>query len=163
MTPIRLISVTIATLFILSACNNQSEKDVALEAQLRQDSIRQAKQEAQLKARADSLAIVMAEEQRRQEEQARREMEEKLAKPTHNPNGSITIQAEAWRSEEYAKKRLGFWKSEGFDAAYVVQTGNENTGDIWYRIRLLKVNNEQLTSTMANLKNKYPTEFWVVE
>lgn len=163
MTLPKLLFWTIALAFVFNACANNSENDAALAEQMRQDSVQQAAQAARIKAKADSLAQAMAEAQRLQEEEAIKEEEIQKVVPSSNPDGSIIIQAEAWRSEEFAKKRLDYWKSEGFSSAYVVKIGDEKSGDIWYRIRLMKVSQSDLDQTLSSLKANYNTTFWVID
>ena len=55
---------------------------------------------------------------------------------TFDENGSYVIQTGAWRSEVKANAQAAQWASEGVSAAYVVQTGDETTGDVWFRVRL---------------------------
>lgn len=162
MTITRPITIVLAISFVLLACNQENEKKAALEEQMRQDSIQQAEQAARIQARADSLAQAMAEAQRLQELEAL-ENETITTTPENNPNGTLEIQAEAWRSETFAQKRLAYWKEQGFEEAFVVRTGDEASGEIWFRIRLLKVSSEQLEATLASLKSNYNSSFWVTK
>ncbi|CAI8348891.1 MAG: Uncharacterised protein [Rhodothermaeota bacterium MED-G12] len=98
--------------------------------QARIDSIRVAEQaalEARMQAVEDSLAAVEAV--RLAEETAK-------TTSTFDENGSYVIQTGAWRSEVKANAQAAQWASEGVSAAYVVQTGDETTGDVWFRVRL---------------------------
>lgn len=83
--------------------------------QMRQDSIAQA--------REDSMAA--ARERQMREEQIE-----------YSENGNFVVQIEAWRSEEKAQQQADEWIEMGYDQAYVVSYGNENTGDVWYRVRI---------------------------
>lgn len=108
----------------------ESEADRMAREQARIDSIRVAEQaalEARMQAVEDSLAAVEAV--RLAEEAA------KIAY-TFDENGSYVIQTGAWRSEVKANALAAQWASEGVSAAYVVQTGDETTGNVWFRVRL---------------------------
>ena len=108
----------------------ESEADRMAREQARIDSIRVAEQaalEARMQAVEDSLAAVEAVR-----------LAEEAAKTayTFDENGSYVIQTGAWRSEVKANAQAAQWASEGVSAAYVVQTGDETTGDVWFRVRL---------------------------
>lgn len=108
----------------------ESEADRMTREQARIDSIRVAEQaalEARMQAVEDSLAAVEAVR-----------LAEEAAKTayTFDENGSYVIQTGAWRSEVKANAQAAQWASEGVSAAYVVQTGDETTGDVWFRVRL---------------------------
>ena len=108
----------------------ESEADRMAREQARIDSIRVAEQaalEARMQAVEDSLAAVEAVQ-----------LAEETAKTTStfDENGSYVIQTGAWRSEVKANAQAAQWASEGVSAAYVVQTGDETTGDVWFRVRL---------------------------
>ena len=108
----------------------ESEADRMAREQARIDSIRVAEQaalEARMQAVEDSLAAVEAV--RLAEETAK-------TTSTFDENGSYVIQTGAWRSEVKANAQAAQWASEGVSAAYVVQTGDETTGDVWFRVRL---------------------------
>ena len=108
----------------------ESEADRMAREQARIDSIRVAEQaalEARMQAVEDSLAAVDAV--RLAEETAK-------TTSTFDENGSYVIQTGAWRSEVKANAQAAQWASEGVSAAYVVQTGDETTGDVWFRVRL---------------------------
>jgi cell division protein FtsN len=108
----------------------ESEADRMAREQARIDSIRVAEQaalEARMQAVEDSLAAVEAV--RLAEETAK-------TTSTFDENGSYVIQTGAWRSEVKANAQAAQWASEGVSAAYVVQTGDETTGDVWFRVQL---------------------------
>lgn len=149
--------------FTIISCGNNAEKE-ALSMQMKQDSIRQAEQTERIKARADSLAQVMeAERAVAQNDAKQQNTSSEFDLLQGDDSGSMSIQVEAWRSEDQATKRLNFWKSEGYINAYAVKTGNENTGDIWYRIRLMKARPDQVDGIIARLNDMYKVKTWVVE
>lgn len=108
----------------------ESEAERMAREQARIDSIRVAEQaalEARMQAVEDSLAAVEA---------ARLAEEAAKTAYTFDENGSYVIQTGSWRSEVKANALAAQWASEGVSAAYVVQTGDETTGDVWFRVRL---------------------------
>ena len=150
-------------LFTVVSCGNNAEKE-ALAIKMEQDSIRQVEQTARIKARADSLAQVMEQENRlMQQTEPQQPTSSEFDLLLGDDSGSSVIQVEAWRSQEHATKRLKFWKSEGYENAFVVETGNENTGNIWYRIRLMKARPDQVEGILTRLNDTYKVKTWVVE
>lgn len=157
-----LFILTLTLLIAIISCGNNAEKE-ALALKMKQDSIKQAEQTARIKARADSLAQVMEQEKRQMQQESDEVTSSEFDLLQGDESGSLVIQVEAWRSEEQANKRLSFWKSEGYENAYVVETGKEQTGDIWYRIRLMKARPDQVEGILARLNDMYKVKTWVVE
>tara|TARA_B100000963_G_scaffold358486_1_gene383237 strand:- start:379 stop:843 length:465 start_codon:yes stop_codon:yes gene_type:complete len=107
----------------------ESEADRMAREQARIDSLRVAEQaalEARMQAVEDSLAAVEA---------AR--LAEEVAKTsyTFDEAGLYTIQIGSWRSETKANQIAARW-ARRVTAAYVDQTGDETTGDVWFRVRV---------------------------
>lgn len=79
-------------------------------------------------------------------------------------DGAFAIQVESWRSELSAQKRADYWKSEGYANAFVVRYGNEETGDVWFRVQLGQVNAIETAEELRKLlmeENQQPS--WIVE
>lgn len=111
------------------ACGPSEEEKRAAE-QARLDSLRQVEQQrvaALAEAREDSLALV-AERERIEEEEAN------AIKFTDG--GEYAVQVGAWRSEEKANQYKEMWKDREFPNIYVVKVGNEEKGNLWYRVRI---------------------------
>lgn len=107
----------------------ESEADRMAREQARIDSLRVAEQaalEARMQAVEDSLAAVEA---------AR--LAEEVAKTsyTFDEAGLYTIQIGSWRSETKANQIAARW-ARRVTAAYVDQSGDETTGDVWFRVRV---------------------------
>ena len=107
----------------------ESEADRMAREQARIDSLRIAEQaalEARMKAVEDSLAAVEAAQ-----------LAEEVAKTsyTFDETGLYTIQIGSWRSETKANQIAARWERR-VTAAYVDQTGDETTGDVWFRVRV---------------------------
>jgi cell division septation protein DedD len=107
----------------------ESEADRLAREQARIDSLRVAEQaalEARMQAVEDSLAAVEAAQ-----------LAEQAAKTayTFDENGTYVLQTGAWRSEVKANLIADRW-SRRVSAAYVVQGGDETSGDVWFRVRI---------------------------
>ena len=107
----------------------ESEADRMAREQARIDSIRVAEQaalEARMQAVEDSLAAVEA---------VRLAEEATKTAYTFDENGIYVLQTGAWRSEIKANLIADRW-SRRVSAAYVVQSGDETSGDVWFRVRI---------------------------
>lgn len=109
--------------------------------QMRQDSIAQA--------REDSLAA--AQEQEQQENQIE-----------FSEDGEFVVQVEAWRSQEKAQQQADQWVNRGYEQAYVVFYGNEDTGNIWYRVRIGQFDTLEMAERFqSKIEEDYDTNTWV--
>lgn len=124
---------------------------------------------ARQQAERDSLEQVYAQqmEQMRQDsiEQARQDSiaeAEKRLQIEYSRDGDYTVQVQSWRSEEKAERVAAEWRERGFEHAYVVQYGDENTGDVWYRVRIGRFDTEDHAYNLkTKLAEEYNTESWV--
>jgi hypothetical protein len=153
----------ISALLLLFSCDNSAEK--ARIAQAKQDSIRQARAAERIQARADSLAQVMEAKRLEAEVAMQQQLEEnERQKQYAGPDsGTAYLQVEAWRSEQLAENRVNVWKERGFTNAYVLKTGSEITGDVWFRIRLLKDNPETVYEAAKKVEEEYGTATWIID
>lgn len=115
-------------LISIQACGPSEEERRAAE-QARLDSLRHVEEQRiadQIEqSRRDSVA--QAQEQRKREE---------AAGPQFAEDGDYALQVGAFRSETKAESYLAKWNDRGYDHLYVVKTGNEKTGDVWFRLRV---------------------------
>ena len=129
-TALTYIITIILSMAMLQACAPE-EPEVQQDQQAVQDSLEQAYEAEMEQMRQDSIAqaredsIAAAREQQRREEQIE-----------YSETGNFVVQIEAWRSEEKAQQQADEWVNMGYDQAYVVSYGNENTGNVWYRVRI---------------------------
>ncbi len=129
----------------------ESEADRMAREQARLDSIRVAEQaalEARMQAVEDSLAAVEA---------ARLIEEAAKTSYTFDEAGSYTIQIGSWRSETKANQIAARW-ARRVTAAYVDQSGDETTGDVWFRVR---VGYFPTMQDAQNFGNEMGLNFWV--
>lgn len=146
----------------ISACGPSQEEQRQRE-QARQDSLEQVRQQQLEQQRLDSIAA--AEKQARADSiaAAKKEAEER-ASINFDPSGPIAVQVEAWRSRDKAQAQVSKWQERGFPNAYVVKHGNEDTGNIWFRVRLGRVANQQVAEKLGQrIQNEYNEPFWVAE
>ena len=140
---------------LLVSCG-PSEEEQKRRQQARQDSIRQAQQdsiERVQRQQKDSLAKA------RQDSIREAEQESQI---TFSEDGSFTVQVASWRSQWKAKEEVQMWKERGYENAFMVQHGNEQTGDVWYRIRLGRVDDrDEAEKLMQQVQEEYQTSAWI--
>lgn len=133
-----------------------SEEELRQQELARQDSLRKVELAQKEKARQDSIAA--AEAARLEAE--RLEAERKYVE--FDDDGPFTIQVEAWRSDSLAQVSADKWKTRGFENAYVVQFGDESTGDVWFRVRLARFENREWAEKQGRLlREEYGISSWV--
>ncbi|WP_445665373.1 SPOR domain-containing protein [Fodinibius sp. AD559] len=140
---------------MLQACG-PSEEEIQQREQARQDSLEQVKQQRLEQQRQDSI------EQARQDsiEAAKRERERNRIK--YDNNGAFSVQVEAWRSKEKAEAQVQKWVDRGYENAYVVKMGNEETGDIWFRVRLGRVATKDMAKKLQDkLMRNHNEKSWI--
>lgn len=77
-------------------------------------------------------------------------------------NGAYAVQVQSWRSIEKAEQKLGEWKSKGYEHAYIVKYGREETGDIWYRIRIGRLDSEEMAKKLQEeLFREHNAQSWI--
>ena len=123
----------IAVLVLVVAACGESEEERQAREQARLDSIRIA-QQAEIAAQMAALQ----QDSSTDATDATPGMEE--AGTTLNyqltQDGHFVVQVGAWRSEEKAQSFVNKLSSRDYPAAYVVKTGDETTGDVWFRVRV---------------------------
>lgn len=141
------------TLVSIQACGPSEEERRAAE-QARLDSLRQVEEQRMaslMQAREDSLAQI-AEQQRLAEE----------AKPQFVEGGSYAVQVGAFRSEEEATAYKSKLTGRDYPSVYVVQIGDEATGNIWFRLRVGFFGNKADAEEFgAELGQELKTGYWV--
>lgn len=171
--------ITLAALLILQACGNgeeqrqreQAQQDSMVEAQQRKE---RARLDSLAQARADSIARKLQSENGQNGKdqvetgQAQKETERETQPASSSRDysfdaqGRFTVQVESWRNRSVAEKRLKLWKDRGFDQAYISEHGNEDTGEVWYRIRLGHLSNKQQAQNLKqHVMDQYNSNSWV--
>lgn len=77
-------------------------------------------------------------------------------------DGTFSVQVGSWRSETKADQLADTWKSRGFNAAFVEKYGTDETGDVWFRVRLGHMSSRSQADALAShVKTKYGAMAWV--
>lgn len=118
-------------------------------AQVYEAEMEQMRQDSLARVREDSIAAAEGSEQR----------EERIE---YSESGNFVVQVEAWRSEEKAQQQANEWRNRGYDRAFVVSYGHEETGDVWYRVRIGQFNSREMAVRLQNnLNEEYNAVSWV--
>lgn len=62
--------------------------------------------------------------------------QESLKDVNYDDNGRFAVQVEVWRSDFKANQRVAYWKEQGLDHSSFAKDGDEETGNIWFRVFL---------------------------
>ncbi|MBN2731410.1 MAG: SPOR domain-containing protein [Balneolaceae bacterium] len=147
------IVIVITGVMLITACG-PSEEEQQRQEQARQDSLEQVRQQQLEQQRQDSLANIRADSL----EQTRKNP----ANVSFSENGRFAVQVESWRSQQKAQSRAEIWMERGFDNAAVVQYGNEETGNVWFRVRLGRLDSREAASQLLQtLQEKYQANAWI--
>jgi cell division septation protein DedD len=137
-----------------------SEEEQRKAEQARQDSLEQLRQEQLEQERQDSIA--RADSIKAAEEAKKAEEEEKRMDVAFDEDGNYAVQVEAWRSQRKAEEQIEKWQDRGFENAFVVQHGNEETGDVWFRVRLGRLSTqEDARNLQTRIKENYGADSWI--
>lgn len=140
---------------MLQACG-PSEEEIQQREQARQDSLEQVKQQRLEQQRQDSI------EQARQDSIEAVKREQERNRIEYDNNGAFSVQVEAWRSKEKAEAQVQKWVDRGYENAYVVKMGNEETGDIWFRVRLGRVATKDMAKKLQDkLMQNHNEKSWI--
>ena len=152
----RLPFLVVCIIFLIAGCG-PSEEERQQQEQARQDSIEQARQDSlqQIRQqRQDSLRQARADSAEQNDESS--------ANINFSENGAFSVQVASWRSQQKAQQQANMWKERGFDQAYVVEHGTESTGDIWYRVRLGRLQNRaEAQKLIDNVQQEYQAQAWI--
>jgi septal ring-binding cell division protein DamX len=76
-------------------------------------------------------------------------------------NGDYIVQVGAWRSEEKADGFAKEWAGRGYENAYTVRVGDEETGDVWFRVRIGFLSSREDAEKLGQqLQSEFGTPFW---
>ncbi len=146
------IGISLLGIMLFQACG-QSEEEFVYDQQAVQDSLELVYAAQMEQMRQDSIA--QAEVERIAAEEAKPLIE-------YSENGQYSVQVEAWRSRDKAQAQAEKWKERGFDRAFVVEYGDKNAGDLWFRIRIGQFDTIDMAKTLKELlEDDYNTQSWV--
>lgn len=148
----------VLAIFLINACG-PSEEELQREEQARQDSLEQAREQQREEIRQDSLEKARADSIEQAQEEEQEEEEEAIV---FDEDGNFSLQVESWRSEDRAEQNVSAWKERGFDNAYVVKYGDEERGDVWFRVRLGRAADREAAEKAGELlADEYNVDYWI--
>lgn len=132
-----------------------SEEEQQRREQARRDSLEQVRQDSLEQVRRDSAA--------RARQDSMKTAREKESVVSFTENGRFSLQVSSWRSEVKARQRVTMWNERGYEGhAYVVKHGNDQTGDVWFRVRIGRLDSRQEAEQLRQtLLDDYQTESWI--
>ncbi len=138
----------------IQACGPSEEERRAAE-QARLDSLRQVEEQRiakMMQAREDSIAQAQAQQEQMEEETG----------PQFAEGGTYAVQVGAFRSEEEANEYKNMLKGRDYPHVYTVKIGNEETGDIWFRLRVgFFADKAEAEKFGSELGRELNTGYWV--
>ena len=150
-----IIGLSILFIVLIQACG-PTEEELRQREQARLDSLQRVQLEQIEQARMDSVNIA----QQQAEQQALAEAERRNI--TYSTDGPLSVQVGSWRSEEKANEMIEKWKSNGFENAYSVKFGSEESGDVWFRVRLGNVASiAEAEKLQALVKEDFEMDSWI--
>jgi cell division septation protein DedD len=168
--------LAVFSMILIQACG-PSQKERQAQKTARQNQIAQARQDSIAKAQAEAAAKRREAEMENQKQDTtakdtmqsmpkKKKMQAPEATPTpsiqYSSKGDYTVQVGSWRSKVVADNHLSKWKKRGYTHAYIIKFGNEDTGNIWYRIRLGVVESKEMaTQLKQEIQDKYQQKSWV--
>lgn len=151
----RIIGLSVLVVMLIQACG-PTEEELRQREQAKLDSLQRVQMEQLEQARMDSIRIA----QQQAEQQALAEAERRNV--AYVSDGAFSVQVGSWRSEEKANEMVEKWKSNGFEHAYSVMFGSEETGDVWFRVRLGNVATiADAEKLQALVKDDYEMNSWI--
>lgn len=145
------------SLLMLQACG-QEDAEIEPDQQAVQDSLEQAYEAEIEQMRQDSIARAEADSIEAEEEERR----EQANQIEYDEDGDFVVQIEAWRSEVKAQQQAEEWKERGYDQSFVVTYGDEDTGDVWYRVRIGQFDTREMAERLSSkLEEEHDTRSWV--
>lgn len=158
----RYIILLLAVIFItggIVGCGPSEEEQQRAE-QARQDSLEEAHQQRLEEQRQDSIA--RADSIKAAEEAKEAEEEEERMDVNFDEDGNYAVQVEAWRSRRKAEEQIEKWQNRGFEDAFVVQHGTEETGDVWFRVRLGRLSTQEAAQNIqSQIEENYGANSWI--
>lgn len=154
---VKLVLVVLG-LAMLQACG-ESEKERRAKEQARMDSLLRVQQQeiAAEMARLESENATTVVTTEMEEEKKEEPMGYAFVK-----NGQYAVQVGAFRSEDKAKGYLAKWADRNYPSAYTVKVGEEQYGDVWFRVRVGFFNSKEDAAKLgAVLAKEMNSGYWV--
>lgn len=157
---------------ILHACGPSEEElrqQAEAERQARQDSLErvwqaemeQMQRDSIEQARQDSIALAEQGAPGESSEEEELQMAE-APQIEYDENGNFTVQVRSWRSEDKAEEHADLWRNRGFEHVYIEQYGDEEVGNVWFRVRLGKIASHDMAKRLQEkIREEYNTDSWI--
>lgn len=150
----RLIFGILSLFLLISGCGPDKEERQRRE-QAREDSLEQVRRQAFEQQRRDSLEKAQLRQQQPSPTHTRSDI-------TFSDDGPLAVQVASWRSEYKAKQTAEKWKQRGFSNTQVVRYGDTQRGDIWFRVRLGRVESRETAEAIQqNIREQYQADSWI--
>jgi len=117
---------------MLQACGESEEERRARE-QARMDSLRMVQQQ---EIAAEMAKLENEDTTSTESTEAEDSMEDETTGYSFVENGQYAVQVGAFRSEDKAKGYISKWSDRNYPSAYTVKVGEEEYGDVWFRVRV---------------------------
>lgn len=155
-TALAYIATGALAIFLLQGCG-PSDEELREQERARQQAVQDSLQlvyQAQMEdMRRDSIEQVQRDSIA--EAEARSEFE-------HTDTGMFTVQVQSWRTKVKADAQAAMWRDRGFDHTFVTEFGNEETGDIWYRVRLGRFETEEIAENVRSaIMDEHQADSWI--
>ena len=150
---------------LFQACG-ESEQERQAREKARLDSLRavqQAEIDRLMKARQDSIdaANGVTQEDTTVNNEGENSMVANYGNVMFDENGEYVVQVGAWRSEAKADRFAKEWAGRGYENSYTIRVGNEETGDVWFRVRIgFLSSKEDAESLGQQLNEEFGTPYW---
>lgn len=147
------LPVLISLVLLQSCGSDEIETEPERDQQAIEDSLAQVHQAEMEQMRRDSIEQARADSIAAEEERSR---------VVFTEDGEFVVQVEAWRSYNKAQGQADEWKDRGYDHSFVVMSGNRDTGDIWYRVRIGQFETREMAKNFqTRLLENYQAQAWV--
>jgi septal ring-binding cell division protein DamX len=147
-------------LTMITACGETEEERRAKE-RARMDSLRQVQQQ-QIAEEMARLEQENAADSTQTEEGTTEEMMDNTTGYSFVDQGEYAVQVGAFRSEDKAKGYIAKWSDRNYPSAYTVKVGEEQYGDVWFRVRVGYFGTKEEAARLgAELAKEINSGYWV--
>jgi cell division septation protein DedD len=145
---------------MITACGETEEERRAKE-RARMDSLRQVQQQ-QIAEEMARLEQENAADSTQTEEGTTEEMMDNTTGYSFVDQGEYAVQVGAFRSEDKAKGYIAKWSDRNYPSAYTVKVGEEQYGDVWFRVRVGYFGTKEEAARLgAELAKEINSGYWV--
>lgn len=125
---IALLILLVCSLLVFQACKSEEEEEVAEEPEIEMTE-----------PQPEPEPVPMPEpepEPQPEPEPEPEEPRERLDTRLFDDSGPFTVQIAAHRNRQMAEHSVNEWRESGFENAFIELDGNEETGDVWYKVNI---------------------------